>query len=517
MLTLPSRAAIQAQLARRSLAHFFRQAWPVIEPGTPLIWNWHLQAICDHTQALLEGWIPSRNLAITVPPGSSKSTIVSVCTTPWMWLHHPEWRGIYTSANPRNVVRDSTKARDIIRSEWYQTTFHPSWRMVRDQDTKTLYKNDAAGFRQGVGMSGRVTGDRANGLFMDDMLDAREGESKSAREEFPNFYDRGFRNRVSDMQTSTRCMIAQRLHEADPIGHLLKSPEWELLVIRQEYELERENPKDANSPLIHRRATSIGWTDPRRDVGELMDPVRFPATELAKEKFILGTRGYAAQHQQRPAPADGTILQRSWFRWYQTPRDAQGDMLPPLQRLKQLGIHRVVQGIDTALSEKATADYTANCTAGESQSRIYILDLFKDKIGAPATKGMIVSMQAKWGANASVIEGGSSASGKAAAQTVKLDTTLPVIELPVMGDKVVGMNAIAPTVEAGLVYLPEDQPWAHELIESLLAFPVGEHDDDCDAFRIALWYLKFGGGGFGLLEHMRRQAEAAKARQLKAS
>jgi predicted phage terminase large subunit-like protein len=506
-LRLPSRAAVQAQLARRSLAEFFRYSWPILEPATPLIWNWHLEAICDHTQALLEGRIPSRNLAITVPPGSSKSRIVSVCTTAWWWIDHPEWRGIYSSANPRNVIRDSLYCRQLIDSAWYQEWFKPTWRFARDQNAKGLYSNTAGGFRQAIGAGGAITGDRANGLFMDDMLDATKGESQAAREEFKTFYDQAFANRVSSMTEGTRCIIGQRLHEGDPVGHLLKSDEWELLVIRQEYERERENPGDPQSPLVHRKPTSIGWTDPRRDDNALMDPTRFPAVELKKERARLATRGYAAQHQQRPAPAEGAILKRAWFRWYQTPKGSNGEFLPTHERAAALGITRIIQGVDTALSDKSTSDYSADVTVGEAPARFYVLDYWKDKVDAPTVKSSVTSIHAKWGAHAVVVEGGSSASGKATVQSIKSDSKLPVIEMPVMGDKVVAMNAIAPTVEAGLIYLPDDQPWASELIESLLSFPVGEHDDDADAFRIAVWYLKFGGAGFGILEHMRRRAE----------
>lgn len=504
-LRLPSRGAIQAQLSRRRLSEFFKNSWHVLEPGTPLVWNWHLEAICDHVQALLEGKISSRNLAINVPPGSSKSRIVSVCATAWRWLDYPEWRGIFSSANPRNVLRDSVYCRQLIDSTWYQESFNPKWGWARDQNAKGLYRNTSGGFRQAIGGGASVTGDRANGLFMDDMLDAAEGESDAARQAFKIWYDQAFANRVSDMRSSTRCIIGQRLHEADPVGHLLASGEWDLLIIPQEYEMIRENPNDQNSRKVHRAPTSIGWSDPRRVEGALMDPVRFPGDELAKEKRRLGTRGYAAQHQQRPSPAEGAILKRPWFKWYRTPKGT------PAEIVRQLGISRIVQGVDTALSEKSGADNTADISFGQAPSRIYVLDYFQDKVDAPTGKSTIAALCSKWGAHATVIEGGSSASGKAAAQTLKSESTLPIIELPVMTDKIVGMNSIAPTVESGVVYLPEDQPWAHQLVESLIKFPAAEHDDDADAFRIGLWYLIFGGGGWGMLEHMRKQAAAAEA------
>ena len=31
--------------AVRHLAHFVRYTWPIIEPGTPLLWNWHIDAV----------------------------------------------------------------------------------------------------------------------------------------------------------------------------------------------------------------------------------------------------------------------------------------------------------------------------------------------------------------------------------------------------------------------------------------------------------------------------------------
>lgn len=514
--SLPPLARVQAELARRSLADFFRLSWSVLEPSTPLVWNWHLEAVCEHVQALLEGRIPSRNLVVNVPPGSSKSRIVSVCTTPWMWLRSPGWRAIYSSANPRNVTRDSVYARQLIESAWYQESFNPSWELAPDQNTKLHYKNTAGGFRQAFGAGAKVTGDRADALFMDDMLDAADaanpkGESKAAREEFARWYDNAFANRVNDMRRSTRCMVAQRLHEADPVGHVMKSGDWEALVIPQEFELIKVNPNAADSPKVRRPPTSIGWDDPRKVEGELLDPVRFPADELAKERRRLGSRGYAAQHQQRPAPAEGAILKRSWFKWYQTPKDGNGTQLPPAGIVKALGITRVGVGWDTALGEKTTNDYTAGVAMGEAPNRFYVLDRVKDRIDAPSVKATVVQVHTKWSAAVDVVEGGSSASGKATAQTLRASTNLPIIEQPVMSDKVTALNSVAPTVEAGVIYLPEDQPWALELVESLVAFPTAEHDDDVDAFRIILWYFLFGGGGMGILEFYRQEAAKAAA------
>ena len=43
MTTLLNLNLINKEMAERSLSHFIRQAWQVIEPGTPYIHNWHIR------------------------------------------------------------------------------------------------------------------------------------------------------------------------------------------------------------------------------------------------------------------------------------------------------------------------------------------------------------------------------------------------------------------------------------------------------------------------------------------
>jgi predicted phage terminase large subunit-like protein len=489
----PSRApavplsAIHGELARRSLSWFVRLSWTVLEPTEKLIWNWHIEAICAHVQALLEGRIPQRNLLCNVPPGSMKSRIVSVCTTPWVWLHDPSWRAIYASGNPDVAIRDSSYARDLIDSDWYQHTFQPTWRWAPDQNAKGHYRNTARGERRALSTGAKITGNRANALFVDDALDAREAPGLAAREAMLVWYRQAFSNRLANPSTGTRCVIEQRLHGGDLSGYLLDGQPgmWEHLCIRQEYETPKENET--------KRITGIGWSDPRTSEGELMNPERFPPDFLAGERIILGSAGYAGQHQQRPTSAD-----------------TNGDLK---QLIEILGITRIVQGWDTALTEKKSSDFTAGCTIGVAPNRFYVLDLYKKKSEFPEAKKAVILYHAKWGASAVPVEGGGSASGKVTAQELRRETRVPVIEVPSI-DKVVGMNKIAPSVEAGSVYLPEDAPWVADFVESLCTFPLAVHDDDADAFRIALDYAISGGGGMGMFEWMRQQAvlrAAAKA------
>ena len=49
------------------------------------------------------------------------------------------------------------------------------------------------------------------------------------------------------------------------------------------------------------------------------------------------------------------------------------------------------------------------------------------------------------------------------------------------GDKLVRMEAQTAKIEAGQVLLPEDAPWLGDLLDELLAFPKGRHDDQVDS------------------------------------
>ncbi|MBV8771620.1 MAG: hypothetical protein JO166_04710 [Deltaproteobacteria bacterium] len=57
--------ALDKSVASDSLAEFVRQAWPLIEPMTPLRWNWHLDAVCEYLEAVAGGDI-SQDIVIAL-------------------------------------------------------------------------------------------------------------------------------------------------------------------------------------------------------------------------------------------------------------------------------------------------------------------------------------------------------------------------------------------------------------------------------------------------------------------
>ena len=132
---------IRAELARRSLLEFTRQAWHILEPGVPMKEGWVLEAICEHLEAVADGRI--KRLLINVPPGSSKSRLARVMFPLWLWTKNPWMRIIGASYALSLSERDSYYARTIVQSDWYQQNFGVS--ISAEQGAKVNFDNTSMG------------------------------------------------------------------------------------------------------------------------------------------------------------------------------------------------------------------------------------------------------------------------------------------------------------------------------------------------------------------------------------
>lgn len=281
------------ELARRSLYEFLKQAWEVIDPGTPYEDNWHIKVICEYFQRLVTGELDVNNLVANVPPGSGKSTIVGVCLTPWMWLRKPSWTALFLSGSESICLRDSMKMRSLIESDWYQA-FKPGWKFSHDQNSKAWVKNTAGGGRQAMTIGSKITGQRVMDIFIDDPNDAKD-VSDAKLNSVSDAYFVSISNRLADMRHGHRGIIQQRVHERDLTGEIIRRDpkSWHHLIIRQEYE-------EGDCILCPE--------DPRRTEGELMFPSRFTREVVDSERNNLLDIGFEGQHQQRPIPRTGGLF-----------------------------------------------------------------------------------------------------------------------------------------------------------------------------------------------------------------
>lgn len=340
--------ALRAELARKSLAHFLRTAWPIVEPSTRLQWGMHLDAMCEHLEAVTRGDI--RNLVITIPPGCTKSILVGVMWVAWSWANDPSLRFLCAANDGDLATRDSLACRKVVQSEWYRKWF-PHVQLTSDQNVKTWYQTSATGHRQAITVNTKATGKKGDILLVDDPNDAKKVESEAERASVVNWWKDAFYDRVNDFMTGRRVVIGQRTHRQDLQGFLLESGEFDELRIPEEFESAR------------RTVTGIGWTDPRSVEGELLRPDRFGPVQVAAARKRLGTAGYRAKHQQDPMERGGYRFKAEWLnkrRWRWCEQDPNTAILEDDRGAYRFNMANAAlfATCDPASSSKRTADYT---------------------------------------------------------------------------------------------------------------------------------------------------------------
>jgi predicted phage terminase large subunit-like protein len=476
--------------ARESLAEFIRQGWGIVEPGTPLLWNWHIDAIAEHLEAVADGRI--RRLLINIPPGHMKSLIVSVFWPAWMWVRRAAWRALFASYAKELATRDSVRCRDLVRSDWYRDTFKPAWRLATDQNVKSFFQNTEHGFRYSLGVGGQGTGWRGDAVVVDDPLNVNDQWSELARAEVIRWWDKTMSSRLNDQRTGARVIIMQRLHEEDLSGHILARKSttgaYDHLCLPSEFDPER------------RSSTSIGWSDPRTEAGELLFAALFPKQVLLEAKEDLGSADYAGQHGQRPTPAEGLIFKAAWFAsCYRT--------IPEFTE--------VFTTWDTALKAKEQNDETACFSSGiGADGNLYVLRVAHGHWETPDVAKFLVA-QAEWlrrlygeRYRGDYVE--DKVSGTTLIQYVRRSNPdLVLIPVAVEADKVSRARGVTPLCEAGRVILPdpsiypEARFWIDDLLAQLLVFPAGKLDDITDVFVYACKRLLGTLGGRGMRKSKR--------------
>lgn len=426
----------------------------------PLIDNWHIDALSEHLQAVAEGRI--RFLMINIGPGYAKSIIASVMFSAWLWVRNPETRVIAATYASALTIRDSIRTRDLITSKWFVDTFNPqweAWRIVKENED--WLSNSKHGERRALSVGGKATGFRADGQIFDDLLNATDKHSKAARDYARDWAISTMSSRFNDMRKGWRVVIGQRLHEEDPYGAMLATGDYVHLCLPSEFEPAR------------RCVTKIGWSDPRKEEGQLLFPELFTAAVIAQAKKDLGAYDYAGQHQQHPSPAEGGLFKREWWQYYRP------EELPALDV--------IIISVDATFKEAKDVDYVAIHVYGFVGPRTYLLARRHQKMGFTATKDSIRVLYAQWRPSAVLVE--DKANGPAIIE--ELGREIPgVIAITPEGGKIARAWAASPSVEAGGVYLPRED-WAQEVVEEAANFPNAAHDDDVDAMTQALnWQRK---------------------------
>ena len=454
---------------KRSFKEFIRNSWQTIEPGRDFHDNWHIDAIAEHLQAVVEGDI--KRLIINIPPRHMKSISVAVALPAWTWSKCPEKRFLFASYAGSLSIRDSVKCRRLIDSRWYKEYFGDSFELTTDQNQKQRFENNKTGYRIATSVDGALTGEGGDIIVIDDPHNVREAESSTVREGVLDWWDQAMQTRLNDPKTGAFIIIMQRVHENDLTGHILanENDEWDHLCLPARYEI--GHPSPTKSKLF--------FTDPRTKEGDLLWPERIDEKTLQNLEKSLGSYASAGQLQQSPMPKGGGILKAEWWvPW-------EENYLPEIEY--------VLQSYDTAFSTKEKTSYSARTTWGafrhNGQVNLLVLEMWYDRVTYPELRRLAKEAYEDYEPDAVLIE--KKASGQSLLQDLRI-SGIPVIEYMPDRDKEARAHASSALLEDGRIYFPYDKKWSKDLIDICAAFPAGDNDDIVDTCTQAWLRLRKG-------------------------
>jgi predicted phage terminase large subunit-like protein len=448
----PHKAA--AELCRRSFYFFVQYFWDTIIAEKP-VWNWHIKYLCEELQQIGSRVAKRESkewdyVIINIPPGSSKSTIVSEMYPLWCWTIDPTQRficGSYAST-PAEDIAD--KCYNIFHSDKFNRLFPEL--LAKCSGGKTHIKNGFKGERYTTSTGSGITGIHAHQKIIDDPMSPAIAYSKIERDRANKWVSETIGSRNVDADLTVTIIVMQRLHEMDTTGYLLKKEDLRIKHICIPAEIS-DNVKPAQLKEYYQEG--------------LFDPKRRSKVSLATAKSELGSYGYAGQMQQRPSPEDGGIWKKNWFKI--------------ISRDKAPGNVEVNFQGDTAYTANSMNDPTGLIPYYVENGLLFLTHAISVNKEFPELLEFIPAYIKQYGyTQRSRIWIEPKASGKSIVQMAKRTTNLNVIEsIPPKDDKVTSAHSVSAIIESGKVILHEGS-WNNEFLEQVAAFPNADHDEYVD-------------------------------------
>lgn len=430
-------------------------------------WNWHHKYACGVLQEFVEG--KHSNLMIFMPPQHQKSTMLVEFLVPYALGINPNEQIILTMYNQTKAAEYNRKIQRVITDEKYYEIFPDTRLNDRNvvTDAKGHYVRNSEkfevvnkqGFLYAVGVSGGIAGTPAKMALMDDVIkNYEEAYSPTYRNRVYNWYTDELEARLHN--DSRVAFTITRRHMDDLAGRLLdrdgtveEGGKWKVVTI----------------PAI--KETNENADDPRK-IGEALFP-QLHSLERLEEIRDKNPRTFASLYQQRPAPTEGAIIKREWFKSY----DKTSVNINNLRSKTRIYI-------DGAYTSNKANDPSAIVVYAMINRKVHILRSFQEWLEAPELLKRIQEIIATYGNEKYTrVMFEPKASGKTLKQILASSGILAKEDKAPTESKVTRVEVITPFLERGEVLLPSneaDQTWVNAFIDECITFPSGRDDQvDC--------------------------------------
>lgn len=295
--------------------------------------NWHHEVIArklEEARKKVENGINAR-LILELPPRHGKSEEATIKFPAQTLGIHPDWPIIVSSYSAELAEDFGLKTRDTLNHEHYQHLF--SSKLRTDTQARGRWLTEQGGGYTATGVGGAITGRGFKvGIIDDPFKNREEADSEVIRDKVWNWWTSTFYTRQEGV--SAIIIICTRWHLDDLVGRVLK----------QQEELRKSHEPFDEWEVV--RFPAIAEEDEEyRKKGEALWPDKFNLEALQKIKVAIGVYDWVSLYQQNPVLSETQEFKPYLFKertWAEVER---------------LDTRRFIT-IDTAVSQKASADYT---------------------------------------------------------------------------------------------------------------------------------------------------------------
>ena len=397
----------------------------------------------------------TRYCLLFAPPGSAKSTYVSILLPSWYLAGHPTHSILAATHSVEFAERWGRRVRNDIAGDDNVLGISLS----EDSKAAARWSLASGGEYYGVGAGTGISGFRANLGVADDLFGSREDAySETVRQKRWDWYVDDFSARLKP--GAKRILMNTRWHEEDVAGRVLEQIERKEIRGRV---ISIPAIAEANDPL-GREPGELLWDDP--------DGYNYGAFLKARQRETSPMM-WAALYQQRPAPEEGDYFKAAWLKPYET--------MPARETL------RIYGGSDYAVTADG-GDYTVHFVVGlDPEGRMYLLDRWRKQSASDEWIESFCDLVLEWKPIGWAEEKGQISAGIGPALDRRCRERQAYIyreQFPTRGDKAVRAQSIRGRMALEGLYVPINAPWYAEFKSELLSFPAGKHDDQVDALGL---------------------------------
>ena len=228
---------------RTDFEAFMRKCFRFLNVGQRLGDDPYLVYLCYVAAQIAKGWI--RRQVINLPPAHLKTFLFSIAMVAWILARDPTKR-IMIVTNANALAEQITYAiRDIMRSGWFKEL--SDTRLAADWASAADFKTTKGGRVFATSADGKFTGQRADIIIVDDLLDIDEAHNDARVHEVNNKFDTKIETRLNNARTGIIVIVAHRLHDIDLSAHVMAQGGWDKLALEMVAERDRSYPTEAGA------------------------------------------------------------------------------------------------------------------------------------------------------------------------------------------------------------------------------------------------------------------------------